>query len=93
MSGTLALKDVIRNQKFCKLSGFHRGVVEAFALLGCYAVLLSSWLTAFRHGLWQDVKQSILECVALEEETDRPSRNVGRQLSTNAAYHPKRAKD
>ena len=30
---------------------FRRGVVEAFALLGCYATLVGSWLPTFRNNI------------------------------------------
>jgi hypothetical protein len=35
----------------CEISGFHHGVVEAFALLGCYAAYVGSWLLTFEDNL------------------------------------------
>ena len=29
--------------RFCEISGLHRGVIEAFALLRCYAAYISSY--------------------------------------------------
>jgi len=37
-----------RNITKCEISGFSRGVDETFAVLGCYAELVGSWLPTFR---------------------------------------------
>jgi hypothetical protein len=36
--------------ELCEISGFSRGVVEAFALLGCYAAYVDSYLLTFRES-------------------------------------------
>jgi hypothetical protein len=36
---------------FCEMSVFRRGVVEAFALLGCYAAYVGSYLPEFRNSV------------------------------------------
>jgi hypothetical protein len=35
----------------CVTSGFRRGVNEIFALLGCYAALIGSYLPTFRENV------------------------------------------
>ena len=57
----------------CEISGFRRGVVEIFALLGCYAVLV---------GCWQQTKKSNWTVYTLKNGTDITSRNVGNYKQT-----------
>jgi hypothetical protein len=35
------------------------------------------------------ILRNVLNCLTIEDRTDRPSRKLGSQLSTNAMYHPK----
>ena len=39
---------ILKNTFFYRISGFRRGVVEVFALRGCYPAWASSWLPMFR---------------------------------------------
>jgi len=48
--------------------GLRRGVVEAFALLGCYAAYVGSCLPTFRDSL--SIPSSRAECMTLEDGTD-----------------------
>jgi hypothetical protein len=58
----------------CEIPSFRRGVVEVFALLGCYEVLVGRWKLA--------VEDDFLDCLNLEGGTDRPSRNVSNYQPT-----------
>jgi hypothetical protein len=44
------------------MSGFHRGVNEVFALLGCYAALIRSKLPTFRNSLSDKRCKNSIHC-------------------------------
>jgi hypothetical protein len=74
------------------ISGICHSVNEVFALLGCYTVLVGSWLLSFWGSLLipsSRVKQSRK---TLEDRTDRLSRNVSNEQPINAVLHPRRVK-
>jgi hypothetical protein len=75
---------------------FRSDVDESCPLLGCYAALSDSSVPTFRDNLLvlsSRVKKSMSKCkkdldldfLALEEGTDRLSRNFGTELPLNAA--------
>jgi hypothetical protein len=43
-------KDFILCEYLCEISGFRRGVTEAFALVGCSTAYVGSWLPTFEGG-------------------------------------------
>jgi hypothetical protein len=45
-------RNVLQKKKLmCEILGFRRGVVEVFALVGCYVALVRCWLPTFLVGL------------------------------------------
>jgi hypothetical protein len=72
------------------VQGGERGVITAFARLGRWAAHAISWLPTFRDNL--SVLSSRIKQFALEDGTDRLSRNVGNHLPTYAAQNPVTAK-
>jgi hypothetical protein len=58
-----------KKQLLCLTSGFRRGVNEIFALLGCYAALIGSYLVTFQVNLSDPA-------LLFDEGKDRLSRNV-----------------
>jgi hypothetical protein len=60
----LSVRPSAWNNSTSEISGFHRGVAEAFALLGCYAAYVGSRLPAFRNDL--SVPSSRVETRRLE---------------------------
>jgi hypothetical protein len=68
-------------------SGFRSDEEEIFAVLGYYAALSGSSVQTFRDNLSvasSRVKMSKQNFLALEDGTDRLSRNVGTELPLNA---------
>jgi hypothetical protein len=58
-------------------TGFRHGVNEFFVLLACYAAYIGSYLPTFRENL-SVLYSRALDCLSLEDGTDRLSRNFGK---------------
>ena len=67
----------------CDLSGFLCGVVEAVAILENYASHVDG-LPTFRDGELVTYS-SVLDCLTIEDETDRLSQKVCKKLPMHAA--------
>ena len=68
------------------ISGFRRAVDEIFTLLGYYAGYIGNSLPTFRNNLSVPSSRA-----ALEDGTDRLSRNISRELATTMrCVYPRR---
>ena len=78
---------IIQNVR--EISGFHSGLIETLALLGCYAALIGGLLPTFRDSLSIiSSRVTFLDCLTLDG-TDRLSRNVRSKVPIYPAQRPK----
>ena len=76
--------------------GLRCSVVEAFTRVACCEVYIGIHLLMLWDNIWPHLQGSSsprrLNCLGLEDGTDRLSQNVNKQLPSYAAWHARRVK-